>query len=325
MLATGLLGAPRLAKAQSARKTSPRIGFIFSNTPRAELDGPRPASPHLRAFLDQLRELGWVDGQNITVERRTAGGQLERYVELARELMALRVDVIVVSGTGGVFKVREVSDTVPIVMAGGIAEALFSAGVARSLARPGGTITGLTTAIPGLEDKRLQLLKEAVPGASRVAYLGATAPLPSHTEAAARALNVTVVAVETATADGLDKAFGEVKRARADAVLAVWGPPFFWSVRQRISDLATQHRLPAIYWDRAFTDAGGLISYGPDYLDIDRRAAYHVDKILKGIKPGDVPIEQPVKFELVVNLKAARMLALTIPPSFLERADLVIR
>ena len=325
MLTTALLGAPRLARAQSARKTSPRIGFIFSNTPQADLDGPHPASPYLRAFLDQLRELGWVDGRNITVERRTADGQLGRYVDLARELMALRVNVIVVSGTGGVFKVREVNDTVPIVMAGGIAEALFSAGVAKSLARPGGTVTGFTTAIPGLEDKRLQLLKEAVPGASRVAYLGATAPLPSRTEAAARALNVTVVAVETATADGLDKAFGEVKRARADAVLAVWGPQFFWSARQRISDLATQHRLPAIYWDRAFTDVGGLISYGPDYLDIDRRAAFHVDKILKGIKPGDIPIEQPAKFELVVNLKTARTLALTIPPSFVERADRLIR
>src|SRR5499427_9567723 len=200
MLVSGLLAAPRRSRAQSARRTSPRIGFIFSNTPRTELEAPRPASPYLRAFLDQLRELGWVDGQNITVERRTADGQLGRYVDLARELMALRVNVIVVSGTGGVFKVREVNDTVPIVMAGGIAEALLSAGVAKSLARPGGTVTGLTTAITGVEDKRVQILKEAVPRASRVAYLGATAPLPSSTEAAARALNVTVVAVVTATA-----------------------------------------------------------------------------------------------------------------------------
>jgi putative ABC transport system substrate-binding protein len=325
MLASGFLAAPRWSRAQSARKTAPRIGFVFSNTPQADLEGPRPASPYLRAFLEQLRELGWVEGQNITVERRTAEGRLERYVDLARELMALRVALIVVSGTGGVFKVKEVSDTVPIVMAGGIAEALFSAGVAKSLARPGGTVTGLTTAIPGLEDKRLQLLKEAVPGASRVAYLGATAPLPANTDTAARALKLTVLPVETPRSEELEKAFGDLKRARADALLVVWGPTFFWSSRQRISDLAAQYRLPAIYWDRAFTEAGGLISYGPDYMDIDRRAAYHVDKILKGIAPGDIPIEQPVKFELVVNLKAARILALTIPPPFLARADLVIR
>ena len=324
MLASSLLTAPRQSRAQSARKTSPRIAFIFSNTAQADLDGPRPASPYLRAFLEQLRELGWIDGQNITVERRTADGRLERYVDLARELMTLRVALIVVSGTGGVFKVKEVSDTVPIVMAGGIAEALLSAGVAKSLARPGGTVTGLTTAIPGLEDKRLQLLKEAVPGASRVAYLGATAPLPATTDTAARALKVTVLPVETPTSEELEKAFGDLKQARADALLVVWGPTFFWSSRQRISDLAAQHRLPAIYWDRAFTEAGGLISYGPDYVDIDRRAAYHVDKILKGIAPGDIPIEQPRKFELVVNLKAARALALTIPPAFLVRADLVI-
>ena len=325
LLVSGLLAAPRRSRAQSTRRTSPRIGFIFSNTPQAELEGPQPASPYLRAFLEQLRELGWVDGQNIIVERRTADGELERYVDLTRELMALRVELIVVSGTGGVFKVKQVNNTVPIVMAGGIAETLFSEGVAKSLARPGGTVTGLTTAIPGLEDKRLQLLKEAVPGASRVAYLGAAPPLPSSTMTAARALHVTVIPVETATVDGLEKAFSELKRARADALLAVWGPTFFWNARQRISNLAAQHRLPAIYWDRAFTDAGGLLSYGPDYLDIDRRAAYHVDKILKGMKPGDIPIEQPVKFELIVNLKAAKALALTIPPAFVERADLVIR
>jgi putative ABC transport system substrate-binding protein len=324
MLAYGVLGAPATARAQPAKKTSPRIAFIFSNTPLADIEGPQPKSPYARAFLEGMRELGWVDGQNITIERRTADGKLERYVTLTRELMGSSLDLIVVSGTGGVFKVKEVSDTIPIVMAGGIAESLFSAGVAKSLARPGGTVTGLTTAIPGLEDKRLQLLKEAVPGASRVAYLGAVAPLPSNTEAAARALKVTVLPVETATLGGLERAFGDLKRTRTDAVLVVWGPTFFWSARQKLSDLAAQERLPAIYWDRAFAEAGGLLSYGPDYLDIDRRAAYHVDKILKGIKPGDIPIEQPTKFELVVNLKAARALGITIPSSFLARADRVL-
>jgi len=324
-LSGSLLAGPRVVEAQRARKRPPRVAFIFSNTPSAELEGPRPTSRYLRAFLDGLRELGWIDGQNIVVEARTAGGQLERYVTLTRELLGLHVDVIVVSGTGGVFKVRQVSDTVPIVMAGGIAEILFAEGVAKSLAHPGGTVTGISNALgPPIEDKRLQLLKEAVPRVSRIAFLGAPAPPPPYAEAAARSLNVTLLPVETRTPAELEKGFGALKRERADAVFVVWGPVFFWGERQRIVDLAAREKLPAIYWDRTFAESGGLMSYGPDYLDIDRRAAYHVDKILKGIRPGDIPIEQPTRFELVINLKTAKALGLTIPPSLLLRADQVI-
>jgi putative ABC transport system substrate-binding protein len=322
VLALGLLTAPLVAEGQQVGKV-PRIAFISGNTPVAELTGSHPTSRLARAFLDGMRQRGWVDGQNITIEWRTVAGQPELYPAVLQEVVALNTDLIVLTGSGGLSKVSSISQKIPIVVVGGT---IFGAGLAQSLAHPGGTVTGLTIAAgPEIEGKRMQLLKEAVPKAAHVAvpFSSPNYRISPETEAAARALNLTLLPVDVPTPDGFATAFTAIKRARVGAIL-VGGSPFFWGHRDRIIAFAAEERLPACYWDRIFAESGGLMSYGADYADITRRAAGYVDKILRGAKPGDLPIEQPTKFELVINLKTAKAMGLTIPQSLLLRADQVI-
>jgi putative ABC transport system substrate-binding protein len=315
-----LLAAPLVAGAQQPGKV-PRIAFIFANTPEAELTGPHPTGRYAQAFLDGLRQRGWVDGQNITIEWRTVAGQPERYPAVAQELVTLHTDLIVLSDARGASKVRSISQKIPIVVAGGDP---IGTGLVQSLAHPGGTVTGLTnSAGHELGAKRLQLLKEAVPRASHIAVLSSV-PVTPETEAGARALNITLLPVDVAAPEGFETAFSAIRRARVGAIL-VGGSPFFWGHRHRIIEFTARERLPAIYWDRIFAESGGLMSYGADWADGDRLAASYVDKILRGAKPSDLPIEQPTKFELVINLKTAKALGLTIPPSLLGRADEIIQ
>jgi putative ABC transport system substrate-binding protein len=278
----------------------------------------------MRAFLDGMRDLGWIDGQNITIERRSAEGQgVDRLRGMVREMVSLQADLVVVDSgwAPGIVK-TESRGTMPLVMVAGGPDALIRDGHAASLARPGGTVTGLVvTAGPELFGKQLQLLKEAAPRISRVALLF-TPPLALPTEAA-RALKLTLIPVGVATPEALDDAFAAIKQHRVDA-FSLGASPFVFAHRRKITDFVASQRLPAMYWHRGFTEAGGLLSYGVSVVDLHRRAATYVDKILKGAKPGDLPIEQPTKFELVINLKTAKALGLTIPPSLLGRADQVI-
>jgi putative ABC transport system substrate-binding protein len=319
-LVAGLLATPLATEAQQVKKVA-RIAFIWASSPAAEITGPPSPSRYVRAFLEGMRALGWVDGQNITIEQRTVAGQPERYAAVAQELVAAGTDLIVLSGTTGVSKVRQVSQKIPIVVAGGV---FVETGLAQSLAHPGGTVTGLTVSVGReLGAKRLQLLKEAAPRVSHVAVLSQLPPLP-ETETAARALNMTLLLVAVAAPEGFEAGFSAIRRARVGGIL-VAGSDFFWAQRRGIIEFAAREGLPAIYWDCIFAESGGLISYGSDYTDIDRRAASYVDKILRGAKPGDLPIEQPTKFELVLNLRTAKTLGLTIPQSLLLQADEVVQ
>lgn len=318
-LVLGLLTAPLVAEGQQVGKV-PRIAFIFANTPEAEITGPDPTSRYAQSFLDGMRQRGWVDGQNITIELRTVAGQPERYPAVAQEVVALHTDLIVLLGSG-VSKVSSISQKIPIVVVGGD---LIGMGLAQSLAHPGGTVTGLTDAVSlEIVGKRLQLLKEAVPRASHVAMLSSVQFDRPEAETAARALNLTLLPVEVPAPEGFATAFTAIKRARVGALL-VGGSPFFWGHRHRIIAFAAEERLPACYWDRIFAESGGLMSYGADYADLTRRAASYVDKILRGAKPGNLPIEQPTKFELIINLKTVKALGLTIPQTLLQRADQII-
>jgi len=322
-LTAGFLVAPLATGAQQAKK-APRVAFIWNNATEAEITGV-PTNRSARIFLEGMRELGWVDGQNITIERRAAAGQPERYTALAEELVELHVDLIVVNSTPGAMKVAQVSPTIPIVIVGGNVTVLIRAGLIKSLARPGGTVTGPASSAGGdIAGKSLQLLKEVTPRISRVGYLFSPPYHANTIEAAGRTLMLTVLPEEVATPEGFEKAFSGIRKARADA-LYVGGGQFFPTNRRKIVEFAAKERLPAVYWDRSFAESGGLISYGTDWVYLYRRAAFYVDKILKGAKPGDLPIEQPTKFELVINLKTAKTLGLTIPPSLLGRADEVIQ
>jgi putative ABC transport system substrate-binding protein len=320
-----LLAAPLAAEAQQIKKT-PRIAFIFLNIPETELARPNPTSRYAQAFLEGMRQLGWIDGQNITIEWRTAAGHPERYPAVAQELVKLPVDVVVTSSTSTAIATRQATSRIPIVVAGGD---LFAAG-ALSFAHPGGTVTGLMgVAGPEINGKRLQFLKEACPQVSRVAVLFSN--LPGYMEEAermewkedARTLGLTLAPVEVTAPDGFETAFASIQRARVRAMV-LGGSPFFLAHRQKIIEFAAKESLPAMYWERIFAESGGLMSYGPDLADVVRRAAIYVDKILKGANPGTLPIERPTKFELVINLKTAKALGLTIPPSVLARADQVI-
>ena len=313
-LALGLLAAPLAAEAQQAAKVA-RIGYLATNL---------AASPHLReAFRQGLRDLGYVEGRNVVIEYRDAEGKLERLPALAAELVALKVDVIVAAGTPAALAAKQATRTLPIVFAA--AADPVTSGLVTSLARPGGNVTGLSSLAPELVGKRLELLKQAVPGVSRVAVLWQPGALGERTEkdmlkgaeVAARALGVRLQFVEARGPADFDRAFSDMTRARAGA-LTVLPSTMFFSERRRLVDLAAKNRLPAVYPLREFVDAGGLMSYGPNLADLFRRAATYVDKILKGAKPADLPVEQPTKFELVINLKTAKALGLTIPPSLLR-------
>jgi putative ABC transport system substrate-binding protein len=320
-LALGGLFSPVAAEAQQAAKIA-RIGLLANNP---------AASPHLtEAFLQGLRDLGYVEGRNVVIEYRNAEGKFERFPALAAELVALKVDVIVASGTPAALAAKQATRTLPIVFAA--AGDPVTDGLVTSLARPGGNVTGLSMLItPELVGKRLEQLKQAVPGVTRVAVLWQPGAFPERTETdilkgadvAAQALGVRLQFVEARGAADFDRAFSEMTRARAGA-LAVLPSAMLFTDRRRLVDLAAKNRLPAGYSSREFVDAGGLMSYGANLADVFRRAAVYVDKILKGAKPGDLPVEQPTKFELVINLKAAKALGLTIPQSVLGRADQVV-
>jgi len=309
--------APLAAEAQQAAKIA-RIGFLATGG---------DASPRLReAFLQGLRDLGYVDGRNVVIEYRSAEGRLERWQTLAAELVALKVDVIVVPGTAAAAAARQATRAIPIVVIG--AGDPVTSGLAASLARPGGNVTGLSALSPELVSKWLELLKQAVPGLSRVAFLWQPGAVPEHTErnmlteaeVAARTLGLRLQVVEARGAADIDTAFADMTKARAGA-LTVPSTPTFSSERKRLAELATANRLPTMFTFREYVDAGGLMAYGPSLADLARRAATYVDKILNGTKPGALPIEQPTKFELVINLKTAKELGLMIPQSVLARAD----
>jgi ABC-type uncharacterized transport system substrate-binding protein len=281
------------------------------------------------AFRQGLRDLGYVEGRNVVIEYRDAEGKPERFPAHAAELLALKVDVIVAPGTPAALAAKQATQTLPIVFAA-VADAVTS-GLVTSLARPGGNLTGLSFLGPELIGKRLEQLKQAIPGVSRVAVLWQPGAVGERTdkemlkeaEVAARALGVRPQFVEARGPADFDRAFSDMTKARAGA-LTVWSTPMFFNERRRLVDLAAKNRLLAVYPWREFVDAGGLMAYGPDLADLFRRAPTYVDRILNGEKPGDLPVEQPTKFELVINLKTAKALGLTIPPSLLQRADQVI-
>jgi putative tryptophan/tyrosine transport system substrate-binding protein len=324
LLALG--AAPLAAEAQQAAKVA-RIGYLSPNL---------ASSPHLRdAFLQGLRDLGYVEGRNLVIEYRDAEGKFERLpalaADLAAELVALKVDVIFVGGgTRVTLAAMQATKTIPIVFTG-VGDPVES-GLVTSLARPGGNVTGLSSLGPELVGKRLELLKQAVPGVDRVAVLWLPGALGERTDkdmltgvdVAARALGVRLQFVEARGPDEFARAFSDMTNARAGA-LTVLPSNRFLREHRRLVDLAAKNRLPAVYISREFVDAGGLMSYGANEPDLFRRAATYVDKILKGAKPGDLPVEQPTKFELVINLKTAKALGLTIPQSVLAHADEVIQ
>ena len=320
-LTGGLLAAPLAGQAQQPVAKVARIGYLVTNL---------AVNPHLHeAFRQGLRDLGYVEGCNLVIEYRDAEGKVERLPALAPELVALNVDVIVAPGTPQALAAKQATRTIPIVFTAAFDP--VTDGLVTSLARPGGNVTGLATLSSELVGKNLEQLKQAVPGVSRVAILWQPGGMGERTEkdmlkgveVTARALGVRPQFVEARGPADFDRAFSEMTRARA-GTLTVVGSSMFVSERRRLVDLAAKHRLPAVYAQRAYVDVGGLMSYGPDVADLFRRAATYVDKILRGARPADLPIEQPTKFELLINLKTAKALGLTIPPSLLQRADQVI-
>jgi putative tryptophan/tyrosine transport system substrate-binding protein len=273
-----------------------------------------------------LRQHGYIEGQNLIIEYRSADGRSERFTDLAAELVRLNVDLIVTRGTPATLAAKNATKTIPVVMSA--SGDPLGAGVVAGLARPGGNVTGLSAFVTELQAKRLELLRELVPGINRIAALlnmssPAEPPQWEETKAAARALAIEPQLLDVRNREDLSRAFETAKRQRADALVV--GINFLTQANRRpIADLATKHRLPAIYPSREFVDAGGLVAFGVSYPDLYHRAATYVDKILKGAKPADLPVEQPTKFELVINLNTAKALGLTVPPTFLGRADEVI-
>jgi ABC-type uncharacterized transport system substrate-binding protein len=320
-LTLATLAVPLVAEAQQATKV-PRIGYLMVD---------QAANPDLHeAFRQGLRDLGYVEARNLVIEYRDAEGKFERLPALAAELVALKVDVIVAGGTPHALAAQQATRTIPIVVTG--AGDPVTSGLVTSLARPGGNVTGLSNLRPDLVGKCLEQLKQAVPGVSHVAVLWQPGGRRERTEkdmlkeaeVAGRALGVRLQFVEARGPADFDRAFSDTTRARAGA-LTVLPSTMLNNERRRLVDLAAKNRLPTVYALREAVDVGGLMSYGPNGADMYRRAATYVDKILKGAKPGDLPVEQPTKFELVINLKTAKALGLTIPPSVLGRADQVIQ
>jgi putative tryptophan/tyrosine transport system substrate-binding protein len=319
MLTGGIVVVPIAAIGQPAAKTV-RIGYLATNP-----------TPHFQeAFSQGLRDLGYVEGRNLVIEYRSAEGNLDRFPALAAELVTLKVEVIVAASTPPALAAKRATSTIPVVFAAA-ADAVAS-GLVTSLAHPGGNVTGLSFLAPELVGKCLEQLKQAVPRVSRVAVLSHPGALGERTErdmlkraeVTARGLGVRLQFLEARRPADFDKAFSEMNKGRAGA-LTVLTSIMLFDERRRLVDLATKNRLPAVYPWREAVDAGGLMSYGANLNDLYRRAATYVDKILKGAKPADLPVEQPTKFELVINLKTAKSLGLTIPQSVLGRADDVIQ
>jgi ABC-type uncharacterized transport system substrate-binding protein len=321
LLALALLTAPLAGQAQPGGKRIPRIGYLDG--------GPlSPNSLRIEAFRQSLRELGYVEGRDIAIEWRSAEGKADRLAGLAAELVRLKVDVIITGGAGATRPATEATATIPIVMAQDSDP--IESGFVSSLARPGGNVTGLSTLHPAVSVKRLDILKEVLPRLSRVAFFGTStwggnAQGLRETELAARALGVTLQYLDVLGPKDFESAFRAAGKGQAEAVLMLaWGA-LLNPRRREIAELAVKSRLPTIYRERESVEAGGLMAYGPNIPDLFRRAAIYVDKILKGAKPADLPVEQPTKFELVINLKTAKSLGLTIPQSVLLRADEVIQ
>jgi putative ABC transport system substrate-binding protein len=309
-----------VSHAQQTGKIS-RIGFLDESASSSAV--------LVDAFRQELSKLAWIEGKNIAIEYRFAEGQPKRHPELAAELVRLKVDLIVVSGIGVALAAKKATTTIPIVMTrAGNPVAL---GLVASLARPGGNVTGVSTLSWELITKRLEVLKDAVPKLARVGVLlspggvGGTGAVLKELRPAAQALKLKLEEIETQREPkGLESAFQTAKQKQVGAIMTT-GAPFFLAERKRIVELAGKYRLPAIYYQKEFVDEGGLMFYGADYADLYRRAAVYVDKILKGAKPADLPVQQATKFEFVINLKAAKEIGLTIPLNVLERANRVIR
>ena len=315
-IAGGLLAAPLAAEGQQARKV-PVIGYLI------ERSGPTAFD---EAFRLGLRELGYSEGRNVVVEYRWADGKAERLPALAAELVRLKVDVIVTSGTPGGLAAKNATSTIPIVLASG--GDFVADGLVASFSRPGANITGLSVFARELSGKRLEILKEAIPRMTRVAAAfntlnPGTRSLFKETEAAATKLGLKVLPLDIHFPDGVERAFGEGVRLRASAVVIISDGATIVH-RAQLGSAALQHHLPTIFANKTYLEGGGLMSYGPDIIEVWRRAATYVDRILKGAKPAEMPIEQPTKFELVINMKTAKALGLTIPQSLLIRADQLI-
>ena len=311
----GAAAWPLAARAQQAGKIH-KVGYLSPSLP----------SVYSPLLFDDLRELGWFEGKNVTFEYRFAENRLERLPELAAELVRLNVDVIVAVGTLGPLAAKRATTTIPIVMLS--AGDPLGTGLVDSLARPGGNVTGMSLMVPDLGGKRLELLKELLPRLSRVAVLwNAANPYPAivfkETQAAGRKLGIEVHSLEVRGPDDLDGAFAAARLQHPDALISVEDPLTF-TYRKRIADFAVAEQLPSLHGFSEEVKAGALISYGANQPDLIRRAASYVDKILKGAKPADLPVQQPTTFELVINLKTARALGLTVPPTLLARADEVI-
>jgi|ERR1043166_5599872 putative ABC transport system substrate-binding protein len=316
----GVLVLALTASAGAQRAAKNTVGFLSANS-RA------PMSGRYDAFRQGLRELGYVEGKNIVIESRYAAGKIDALTALAGELVRLKVDVIVTEGTTATRFAKEATSSIPIVMAQDPDP--VGTGFVGSLAQPGGNITGLSNLRPELSGKRLELIKDIVPLLARLAVLG-TSTVPGNAqsikemELGASGFGVQLQYLNVPSPEEIDTVFRAANKGRADAIL-VLGSPFLLSQRTKVIDLALRNRLPAIYYASEFVEDGGLMSYGVNINDLFRRAAVYVDKILKGAKPADLPVEQPTKFELVINLKAAKQIGLTIPPNVLARADRVIK
>lgn len=310
----GLLAAPRVAAAQAPARSF-RIGVLAGATPTD------PKASHLwQAFYEGLRDLGYVEGKNVVLEGRYYGDRVERLPAFAAELVRLQVDVIVAAAPPAPEIARRATSTIPIVMPNHTDP--VGSGLVASLAKPGGNVTGLSLFAPELRTKQLQLLKEILPSLTHVAFLrNPSVPLDlKELEASARSLSLQVQIVEASAPGELADALSVATRKQAGALVVLSGY-MFWAHRERLAELAAANRLPAVYLLREHVEAGGFLAYGPDLRDNYRRAASYVDKILRGAKPGDLPVERPVKFSLSINMKAARGLGITIPPSVLARAE----
>jgi putative ABC transport system substrate-binding protein len=316
LLTVILFASIHLAEAQQPEKI-PRIGILFIGSRN---------QPHLTAFKQGLREHGYTEGKDIVLEYRYAEGRYDRLPELASDLARMKVDVIVTTSSISARAARKATNTIPIVMTTGNP---VEQGLAASLAKPGGNVTGLTVMLAELSGKRVEILKETFPKMRRVAVLWA----PSQSEAvwgfketqeAVQAFSLKLQSVQIQRAEDMEKVFAETTKARPNALIVILSP-FVTLHSKRIVEPALKHNLPGMYPTRQFAEEGGLIAYGPLIADLYRRAATYVDKILKGAKPADLPVEQPTKFELVINLKTAKQIGLTIPPNLLARADKVIK
>jgi len=314
-----LIGPPG-AHGQKAGKVR-QIGYLGNSSPSME-------SALLEGFRQGLREHGYVEGQSIVVHYRWAEGKIDLLPGLAVELVRLKVDLIVTSGTPATLAAKQATTTIPIVMAAS-GDAVGS-GLVASLARPGGNVTGMSTVYPEMEGKRLEILRELVPRVTRVAVLmnpsnPFTALAWKETRAAAETARVTVLPAEVRAADQFEAAFAAIAKGKPDALIVIADRPFLISHRARIVAFAAQQRLPSMYPYREFVDEGGLAAFGANYVEMFRRSAIYVDKILKGAKPADLPVEQPTKVELIINLKTAQTLGLKVPPPLLLRADALIQ